>query len=324
MKKKALLLLTVLFSLFGSARAQEVSFDIPSQVSAQRGALVPVTIGMNNSLRIGGWSLQFLLPEGVSLAVDEDGFYRYEISRAKKLAVDDAQTTSEGGYQISAATPAGAYFSGQSGEVLTFYLQVDSNVPLGTTKIVFKKMNFSSEGNISHEQDDVEVPMKIYELYNISAVTGNADMGAVELVGGGEETENGTTVVVTANPNEGYEFVNWTVGESVKSVENPYSFTASESVALTANFKAKKYDVTFDVDGQKTTQNLDFGSAIPTPATPAKTGYTFIGWEPAFVENATVPVDGVTYEAKWQINQYTITFDTDGGSEVAAITADYN
>lgn len=31
----------------------------------------------------------------------------------------------------------------------------------------------------------------------------------------------------------------------------------------------------------------------------------------------------MTVKAQWKINQYTITFDTDGGSEVASITQDY-
>ena len=37
----------------------------------------------------------------------------------------------------------------------------------------------------------------------------------------------------------------------------------------------------------------------------------------------TVPDHDVTYTAIYTINQYTITFDTDGGSEVSAITQDY-
>ena len=38
----------------------------------------------------------------------------------------------------------------------------------------------------------------------------------------------------------------------------------------------------------------------------------------------TVPAENITITAQWKINQYTITFDTAGGSEVAPITQDYN
>ena len=38
----------------------------------------------------------------------------------------------------------------------------------------------------------------------------------------------------------------------------------------------------------------------------------------------TVPAENITITAQWKINQYTITFDTAGGSEIAPITQDYN
>jgi hypothetical protein len=36
-----------------------------------------------------------------------------------------------------------------------------------------------------------------------------------------------------------------------------------------------------------------------------------------------MPAENITIKAKWTINQYTITFDTDGGTAVAPITQDY-
>ena len=42
-----------------------------------------------------------------------------------------------------------------------------------------------------------------------------------------------------------------------------------------------------------------------------RTGYTFKGWSPAVV--ATVPASDVTYTAQWEINQYMVTFNANGG-----------
>ena len=65
-------------------------------------------------------------------------------------------------------------------------------------------------------------------------VTVTAENGTV--TGDGEYEEN-TEVTLVATANEGYEFVNWTAGETVVSTENPYKFTVTADVALVANFK---------------------------------------------------------------------------------------
>ena len=93
-------------------------------------------------------------------------------------------------------------------------------------------------------------------------------------------------------------------------------------LSLTAN-----YTVTFDTNGgsKVNSQTIPYGETAKTPAIPAKTGYTFAGW---YLEgekfNFSTPVTkDMTLTAKWTANQYTITFDTDGGSAVAPITQDY-
>ena len=65
-------------------------------------------------------------------------------------------------------------------------------------------------------------------------VTATAENGTVE---GAGIYEQGTEATLTATPAEGYEFVNWTSGETVVSTENPYKFTVTADVALVANFK---------------------------------------------------------------------------------------
>ena len=73
-----------------------------------------------------------------------------------------------------------------------------------------------------------EAPATIYN------VTVTAENGTVE--GAGEYIEN-AEVTLTATPAEGYEFVNWTVADSIVSTENPYTFNVTADVALVANFK---------------------------------------------------------------------------------------
>ena len=78
-------------------------------------------------------------------------------------------------------------------------------------------------------------------------VTVTAENGTVE---GDGEYKKGTEVTLTATPAEGYQFVNWTVGEEVVSTENPYTFTVTADVVLVANFKAVEPEViTYELNG---------------------------------------------------------------------------
>ncbi|MBQ9191466.1 MAG: leucine-rich repeat protein [Bacteroidaceae bacterium] len=98
----------------------------------------------------------------------------------------------------------------------------------------------------------------------------------------------------------------------------------AENMTLTAQWTINQYTITFDSNGGSTVPSItqDYASAVTAPAAPTKTGYTFAGWTPAVP--STIPAEDMTVTAKWTINQYTITFDTDGGSTVPSITQDYN
>lgn len=84
--------------------------------------------------------------------------------------------------------------------------------------------------------------------------------------------------------------------------------------------------VTFLSDGEHSAPpQIRANAPAARPADPTKEGHTFIGWYNGESEwNFETPVtEKLTLTAKWQINRYTITFDTAGGSEVPSITQDY-
>ncbi|RGS77473.1 hypothetical protein DWX71_06325 [Ruminococcus bromii] len=90
-----------------------------------------------------------------------------------------------------------------------------------------------------------------------------------------------------------------------------------------AKWEINQYIITFDTNGGSEIAPItqDYGTEITVPADPTRKGYTFKGWDKEIPE--TMPAENITVKAQWGINQYTITFDTNGGSEIAPITQDY-
>lgn len=102
-------------------------------------------------------------------------------------------------------------------------------------------------------------------------------------------------------------------------------FTQSPGAQITGEVMGA-CTVTFLSDGEHTAPpQIRANTPADQPADPTKEGYTFIGWYNGESEwDFETPVtEKLTLTAKWQINRYTITFDTAGGSEVAPITQDY-
>ena len=126
----------------------------------------------------------------------------------------------------------------------------------------------------------------------------------------------GTPITAPADPTrEGYTFIGWD-----KAI--PTTMPA-ENTIITAKWAVNQYTITFDTAGGSAVASItqDYGTAITAPADPTREGYTFIGWDREIPAN--MPAENVTLTAQWEINRYTVTFDTNGGSEIAPITQDY-
>ena len=122
----------------------------------------------------------------------------------------------------------------------------------------------------------------------------------------------------------GYTQVGWSTvdgGEKVYGFEDIY--TKNEALTLYPVWNTNKYTITFDTNGGSEIAPItqDYGTEITAPDNPTRKGYTFKGWDKEIPE--TMPAENMTVKAQWKINQYKITFDTNGGSEIAPITQDY-
>ncbi|MBR3916960.1 MAG: C10 family peptidase, partial [Bacteroidaceae bacterium] len=141
-------------------------------------------------------------------------------------------------------------------------------------------------------------------------ITATANPGTAGSVTGGGTYNEGATVTLTATPNSGYEFVNWTSGTTTVSTNATYSFTANASASYVANFQAAN-PTTFAVTttanpieggtatfavgtGQATTSATVASGTGVTLYAVANTGYIFVNWTKGGMEVSTNATHDVT------------------------------
>lgn len=116
----------------------------------------------------------------------------------------------------------------------------------------------------------------------------------------------GSAAAVTAVPNTGFVFTNWTDGATIVSTSSSYQFTIAGNRALTANFakvNAGNFAVVLSsspVAGGKTggSGSYSAGSSVTTTATPSA-GYAFVNW----TENGAIVSTSSSYPFKLTSNR---------------------
>jgi uncharacterized repeat protein (TIGR02543 family) len=184
----------------------------------------------------------------------------------------------------------------------------------------------------AHWQDDSLPPPVQYTLtFNshggsvVQAITVNA----------------GTSVAKPADPlRTGYTFLGWFSGE-IGGTQYAWPYTVNGDTAMHAQWQDDslpppvQYTLTFNSHGGSAVQvvTVNTGTSVARPADPTRDGYTILGWYSAAVGGTVydwphILTANVTVHAQWQDDslpppvQYTLTFNSHGGSAVQAVTAD--
>ena len=119
--------------------------------------------------------------------------------------------------------------------------------------------------------EDTELTAEFLPLHSLS-VTADATTGIVE--GSGEYAE-GTVVILSALPNEGFQFARWNDGNT----ENPRPVTVMEDTELTAEFETGSHRLSVR------SGNEDMGNVTALLTATPNTGYQFIHWNDGDISN---------------------------------------
>ena len=192
------------------------------------------------------------------------------------------------------------------------------NRPAGDTDNYFMWL----DGNGNSYEPGGSVPADVTELTvqwtaPIYAVTLNTNGGTINngnvteyIYGVGATLPTADDMTYTGHTFKGWYDNEGLTGDPVTAIGG----TEMGNKEYWAKWEINQYTITFDTAGGSAIAPItqDYGTAITAPADPTREGYTFAGWDTAIP--ATMPAHNMTITAQWTVNQYTITYDLDGGT----------
>ena len=262
----------------------------------------------NASSDIVGLQFNINLSEGITPMMDGDKVVITPSNRLNGSYSLRGKKMAAGSYLFTFLSNERTPIEGNSGTLFSITLQNSASLADGTYRAVISDVTITDLNGYEQMAANAESRITVVHSYKLTYYVDGAKYKEISY-------DFGDAITPEQVPTkEGYTFSGWS--------EIPATMPARD-VEVTGSFAINKYKVTFISDGTVIKEEmLEFGSEITAPANPTKVGHTFTEWNPAV--DATVPAHDVTYTAQFSANQYTITFDTDGGSAVAPITQNYS
>ena len=260
------------------------------------------------SISEGNDAVSFLMPYApLTLTLTADKLYTVTMDTADGDPIRPIQYTVESeAFQLPTPVRTGYIFLGWTGEGIT-EPQKTIEIPQGST------------GDRTYTANWQVIEYTIITLLE----GGNAGTSQVYFY----TVEQ--TVTLPTPTRTGYTFLGWT-GEGITTpqpnVTIPKGSTGDKRYI--ENWELTEYNITMDLNGGSGETTLlytviDDEFALPTPT---RNGYEFVGWTG---EGITTPQTSVkipkgstgnkAYTANWQVIEYTITLDTNGGPVVSPI-----
>ncbi len=198
-------------------------------------------------------------------------------------------------------------------------------------------------GYVMPAKDLTATAQYIANTYTVNYITGDGSSVPSQTQ---SYSETAPKFTETESSREGFTFKGWTVPGQADYFDFSWDQVLDKSTLdtgtnytldVTADWEIESYTIAFEENGGSDVADITktFGDATGYAGDPIKEGYTFGGWyedaalTTAYTVPATMPDLGdngavKTVYAKWDIESYTINFDSKGGTDVAPISQAYN
>ena len=138
------------------------------------------------------------------------------------------------------------------------------------------------------------------------------------------------TITLYAPTKDGYNFIGWYLNNSLVKTINIDTFNENSSITLVAKFEAKEYKVTYinELGNQEESKTIKYDEKLDLIDGEEIAGYEFAGW---YLDNVKIEsgvtfnyLNNITLIARYNIINYTITYELDGGTNSLSNPSTYN
>ena len=294
--------------------------------------------GSNGSFHVWGWALD---PDQPSTAIAIH-VYIYPKGNSNPVKGYEATVANLNRPDLKSDDPnsIGALYGTVHG--FDCWIDITSEVPAGTYDVRVWPINVgSSEGNHTITYSDNSGDVKTITISNPYTVSYNANGGSGAPGSQRKVTGINITLSSTTPTRTGYAFNGWNTASngSGTNYAKGATYSANASATLYAKWTANKYTVTLNQQsgsGGSSSVQATYGSAMPSATMPTRTGYTFNGYfDTASGGTKYYNANGgsaknwdktaaATLYAQWNLVNYTITYNLNGGNVSTANPASYN
>ena len=124
------------------------------RVEAFSGGQVQLSIRMKNTIEAQGYQFDLYLPEGATIATDEDGFALAELSTERtterKTDYFNSSTQDDGSLPVLCGSSKGYTFTGTDGEVAVITINLSSDMEEGEHPIILKNVRISDKNSVPY------------------------------------------------------------------------------------------------------------------------------------------------------------------------------
>lgn len=143
------------------------------------GKQAKLSLMMNNEIAPTGFQCDVVLPQGITPAVDEDGFYMIELgterTTSKKTDYFNSVKQADGSIRIMCSSTRSYTFSGNEGEVATMLVNVAEDMEDGNYPVILRNIILSDANSQTYKMSYVMTELTV-ESYTLGDANGDEEI----------------------------------------------------------------------------------------------------------------------------------------------------